>query len=342
MVNHLDNNLSIPSRGIRYCRNLATFGLGLAITCGLIHSMLAERDNIPVVSEKLQWLSKYGTHYDTLFIGSSRVFRQIIPAIFDTKMKELGQPTRSYNLAADSMTFPETFHLLNLSVPMVPSLRNVVIELGGLRRAAYDESLRSEYWHTLSNTALLMRSICEDATIPHPSHSEQVNWLCSHAILFLRNYGNLGRGHDWLKKITTNKRAPILKDVGEAGCFLVERTMTAAEVGEFDLLLKEKLASRNLPTYCDTLFEATLRSFVLKLQTTGCRVVFVLMPEIRQKRPPVPPSPLIDLDDPTDYPAFWEKANRYDPHHLNAKGAESLSEVLAEAFAKLQFENRTK
>ncbi|MES2570644.1 MAG: hypothetical protein V4710_11400, partial [Verrucomicrobiota bacterium] len=93
---------SIALAFLNICLALTMF----VIVCRVINGLLP-RQPVPIVSEKLAYFARHRDEYDTLFIGSSRVYRQIDPALFDQVTREAGVPTRSFNLGIDSMFSPE-------------------------------------------------------------------------------------------------------------------------------------------------------------------------------------------------------------------------------------------
>lgn len=322
--------VSIGGKVLRALAQGAAFSLGFAAVCAGIRQLMPVRRDIPVVSGKLAWLAEHGADYDTLFIGTSRMFHQAVPAVFDARMRELGHPTRSYNIAADGMNFPETFHMLELAALNVPGLRTVLVESGALQRGASDESVRAEYWHTARNTWMVMHSICADAN--RPPMAERAGLLWSHGVLFFRNFAGIGRGQEWLGLEPV--KPALREDLGEGGCLQIQRSMSEADGAEFARLAAARRPDRDLPALSDPVLEAALRAFVSRMKASGVTVVFVKMPAFRKNRPPLPEAPVIDMSSPEGFPAFWEAVNRYDPHHLNSRGAALFSAALAEAFSR--------
>jgi len=81
------------------------------------------------IEGKLAWLARHDAMYDTLFVGSSRVFWHIIPREFDAAMAEAGQPTRSFNLGYTSVRPPEDSYVLEKALASrAAPLRFVVVE----------------------------------------------------------------------------------------------------------------------------------------------------------------------------------------------------------------------
>ena len=66
---------------------------------------------IPNVHAKFTRFSTHPNDYDTLFVGSSRINYQVIPASFDEFARAAGLPTKSYNAGIAGMRAPEATRL---------------------------------------------------------------------------------------------------------------------------------------------------------------------------------------------------------------------------------------
>ena len=92
----------------------AVFLLTFAGACTGLRALLPERQ-IPEVTAKLQHFRQHAAEYDTLFIGSSRIYHQLIPELFDRTTAAHGLPTRTFNAGIDAIQLrtdqPYTFTL---------------------------------------------------------------------------------------------------------------------------------------------------------------------------------------------------------------------------------------
>ena len=115
------------------------------------------------VSQKLRFFAAHKDEFDTLFIGSSRIYFQISPAIFDGVMRESGSPMRSFNFGIGGMHLPESAYVLEQVLNTKPrNLRWVFIELGELQTKWPHEaagSRRALYWHDWRRTSLILRKV---------------------------------------------------------------------------------------------------------------------------------------------------------------------------------------
>ena len=65
-----------------------------------------------VVGAKLEHYREAAGTYDTVFLGSSHVYRSFVPEVFDAAMAERGAPTRSFNFGVQLPNAYETTYLL--------------------------------------------------------------------------------------------------------------------------------------------------------------------------------------------------------------------------------------
>src|ERR1051326_6133873 len=96
-------------------RTFAYSILGLASFCVSafsLHSLLPLPE-VGGVSSKLRFLAAHRGEYDTIFLGSSRVYHGVSPAAFDAAMAAAGRRAHSYNLGIDGMLPPGTFYFID-------------------------------------------------------------------------------------------------------------------------------------------------------------------------------------------------------------------------------------
>jgi hypothetical protein len=240
-------------------RNFACFFIGLIGACWGIHAAFPVRDDIPVVSAKLRWLEAHGEHYDTVFIGSSRVFHQIIPAVFDARLAEFGGGARSFNLGADGMNFPEIFFAAEQAARFIPRLQLLIVELGNIQRGLEDESVRAVYWHTPKLTSMTIRSIAGS----NSEWSQKAHLISGHVGLFARNWANLGRGQRWPYIL---HKKPAVAPVGEDGCVIVNRYMDAVQSAEFEKLKSKRVEEGAASVLFDQALSEGLEQFTAQMR----------------------------------------------------------------------------
>ena len=85
-----------PTRGktvIRALTNTAIGATAFLLSCIGLRAILPFPEIDGGVSQKFRFFAAHKDEFDTLFIGSSRVYFQISPAIFDRVTRESGMPT---------------------------------------------------------------------------------------------------------------------------------------------------------------------------------------------------------------------------------------------------------
>lgn len=101
-----------------FARRVAGFVLGvvsLALGCWVIRTVVPVGSPVTqdLINFKFAQLDANPQPYDTFFIGSSRVHRQIEPRVFDAQAEALGRQTHSFNFGAPSMTEPELYDVVH-------------------------------------------------------------------------------------------------------------------------------------------------------------------------------------------------------------------------------------
>src|SRR5262249_18696426 len=137
----------------------------------------------------------------------------ILPEVFDRLMAEAGEPTRSFNLAADSMRPPEdSFVLERVLHHRTKPLRWGFLESNTLRGRA-DPGLRGTkraiHWHDSRRMYWLFRDALDAVWSGRQewfANRRAVDFL-EHTELWLDNLTNLGRGVAFPGLVGTNDDA---------------------------------------------------------------------------------------------------------------------------------------
>ena len=148
---------------------LFAVGLGFGVT---VLAAATPTLTPPLMAERLAEFDVDRDRYDTLFFGSSRMFRGVDPSLFDAETARHDHPTRSFNLAFPGMRFHESNAWLRRILSSRPkSLRYVLIELDEWATEVHDRlpdstsvqvgrySARAVAWHDAAETRSVLRSI---------------------------------------------------------------------------------------------------------------------------------------------------------------------------------------
>jgi hypothetical protein len=305
--------------------------------------------HLPVLSEKRAYFFGERGRYDAVFIGSSRVYRGIVPEVFDAEMAALGHRVQSFNLGMEAVWPPESLFRVREFLRDRPRVRWVFIELLPVNPRLTPENartLRSISWHDWRHTALAWRAIAEDQTF---SVGEKWSWAVLHLELFIRQSSNLSRVATLieprllpeLEKVARKEAALNTQWVSGSGFLAEPETPMSGEVA-IDLrriaaAYTQQLSPLPLPPY----LRDALSDLVRAVRDAGAVPIFFITPSTTRAenfsdiRTQGIDADLISFKDPARFPALYDPALHFDGPHLNERGARELSRLLAQEAAPL-------
>jgi hypothetical protein len=80
-------------------------------TCIALHAFLPS-PNVQEVGTKMRFFAAHKDEFDTIFVGSSRIYRGVSPSAFDEVMGKAGVPSHTFNFDVNGMHPPERFYVL--------------------------------------------------------------------------------------------------------------------------------------------------------------------------------------------------------------------------------------
>ncbi len=334
---------------MRRCFCFAAFLVAYALGCGLL-GRFAPEPTVPMVSPKLDWWRAHAEEFDTLIIGSSRTYRQVVPSLFDAAMAAGGVPTRSYNLGIDGMRAPEDGYLLAqaLAAHRGP-LRYVIMECNSLKMEVPDDNadtLRAVYWHDLPRMGALLRlCFAPDYTGERRSIGKRISsgWgnlrhYSDHAKLWAWRSAHVGSGNErLLAAIGIVPSAPTFIEVGKAKDGY--RAPTTAErmsgklLRDYEKRLAEILAQPSVATdYGDAESQRELLRKCALVTAAGARPIFLAPPLLAPAVfTPADSTLFLNFALPARYPALFAIENRRDSGHTNSAGSALYTRLLAES-----------
>lgn len=310
-------------------------GAALLLAFGLMSAVLAARapfPEVPVAAAKLAHVAQRRDDFDTLFIGSSRVQFQVMPAIFDPVAA-----TRSFNLGVAGMVPPESLYFARCVLALrLPRLKWLFIELADLDPvidARNASSARAAYWHDLRHTSLAIRDLWQSS---RPA-ARKIEIVGEHVRLFATRAAGIGRGAALVTSgLTPPPRREKRPAVVESGGF---GTLAAAPLTEDQLhrirTTLEESRSRSWPQVAlRPAYREALVELVCDLRRAGIEPVFFIAPGFNWRDRLAAPDGvrLITFHDETRYAALRDTRHYADTVHLNATGAALFSQALAEEF----------
>jgi hypothetical protein len=326
--------------------NVTAGAVAFVGTCLLLHAVLP----VPDVSEaslKMRFFAAHKDEFDTIFVGSSRIYFGISPAVFDRVLAENGVPSHSFNFGASGMYPPEEFSVLEQILALNPrNLKRVFLETDNVQAIWLPRdqtSRRVVSWHDTKNTWLIVRKIL-DLDVPEPL-TRKLRMLrkvrrpiARHLMLWARNISNQGRAFDLVEsflgrnQIEWETLGPNLD-----GYFPVEEAIS----GEKEQAYKKEMAREQregaenvaLDRYADQAY----RRYAGRLRRSGVTPIFLVAPTFPQFPSQFfgsPPGLVLAYNKPSLYPEFYHSTARADAHHLNSAGTTEFTRLMALDFLK--------
>ena len=351
-------------------RGVANSVIGLTaflVTCIGLRAILPFPEIDGGVSQKFRFFAAHKDEFDTLFIGSSRIYFQISPAIFDRVTRESGLPTHSFNFGIGGMYLPETAYLLEQILNLKPrNLRWVFIEYDELQTKWSPEnqtSRRALYWADWKRVSLLLRKLTDTGTapfwLPNPTKLRDIvlhqkdekstrSLLTFYAGQLEKNYTNVARATDvldyFLSRDTKERRASYL-GVASDGYVTRPNRMSPGQVAAYERGLATattQAATRPLSPYAVEAY----RQCAQEVRNVGAVPIFLITPSMTEINIAAEttglPGVVMAFNDPRAYPNLFRAGVRRDGQHLTKSGAEEFTRIVAANFVELARAGDTK
>jgi len=337
------------------------------ITCVALRAILPFPEIDGGVSQKFRFFAAHKDEFDTLFIGSSRVYFQISPVIFDRVARESGLATHSFNFGIGGMYLPETAYLLEQILNLKPrNLRWVFIEYDELQtRWSPDNqtSRRALYWADWKRVSLLLRKLTDagtdplwllnptklrDIVLPKNDEKNTRDLLTFYAAQFEKNYTNVARAADvldyFLDRDTNERRASYLGAASD-GYVTKPNRMSPNQAAAYERALSAALAQTGTRALSPYAVEA-YRQCAQEVRSIGASPIFLITPSTTQINVATESTGLTGVvmafNDPRAYPNLFRSSVRRDGQHLTKSGAEEFTRLVAANFVELARAGRIK
>jgi hypothetical protein len=345
---------------VRWVINSVVGVAAFLITCIGLRAVLLFPEIDGGVSQKFRFFAAHKDEFDTLFIGSSRIYFQISPAIFDRVTRESGLPTHSFNFGIGGMYLPETSYLLEQILNLKPrNLRWVFIEYDELQTKWSPEnqtSRRALYWADWKRVALLLRKLTDAGTdslwLPNPTklhdivlrQNEEKNTrslLTFYVTQVERNYTNISRAADvldhFLSRDTKERRASYLGAASD-GYVIRPNRMSANQATAYERALAAAMAQTGTRPLSPYAVEA-YRQCAQEVRDIGAAPIFLITPSTTEINVAAEttglPGIVMAFNNPRAYPNLFRSSARRDGQHLTKAGAEEFTRIVATNFVGL-------
>lgn len=329
------------------------------ITCIGLRAVLPFPEIDGGVSQKFRFFAAHKDEFDTLFIGSSRIYFQISPAVFDRVTRESGVPTHSFNFGIGGMYLPETAYLLEQILNLKPrNLRWVFIEFDEMQTKWSPEnqtSRRALYWADWKRVSLLLRKVADAGTgspwLPNPAKLKDIvlrqkdekntrSLLTFYVTQFERNYTNVSRATDVLGHFlgdTNERRASYLGAAGD-GYITRPGRMSPSQTAPYERSLSAAMAQSGTRPLSSYTVEA-YRQCAQEVRNIGAVPIFLITPSTTEINVVAETTELTGVvmafNNPQAYPNLFHSSVRRDGQHLTKAGAEEFTRIVATNFVRL-------
>lgn len=313
----------------------------------------------PWFSTKIQFLEKTKQlEYNTFFFGSSRIYRQINPKLFDSTFNSVSQEKlSSFNLGAPATFNPQSYYLYEkfLISTLSRNAKYCFIELMevDLLGDYFMHQERTSYWQNYSDILFVGKSINSNKQLDlKPKIKSGLNYSVSYIenLLHLGHFGNqiinsnyyddkyLGINRDGFFPLDYDYETTENENVK---INLYERKQSIVEKPE--LIDKRKLnvlhSYNNISNNYDKINLNRILELIHKSKQKGIKLVFILSPRNGNQKLinlslQIPEMNIIDMSNPNSYDLLYNYENSFDVGHLNSKGAVLYSKMLAIEFGK--------
>jgi hypothetical protein len=347
-------------RVIRAVTNSAIAAIAFLITCIGLHAVLPFPELDGGVSQKFRFFSERKDEFDTLFIGSSRIYFQISPAVFDRVTAEGGLPTHSFNFGIGGMFLPESAYLLEQILNLKPrNLKQIFIEYDEMETKWSTEnqtSRRALYWADWKRVSLVLRKLTDAGIgplwLPNPAKLRDIvlrqkdekntrSLLTFYATQFERNYTNVASAADildyFLGRDTNERRASYLGAASD-GYLARPGRMSSSQTEAYERGLAVAMAQARTSPLSPYALEA-YRQCVKEVRNIGATPIFLITPNTTQiniaTESTGAPGVVMAFNNPQAYPSLYRSDVRRDGQHLTKSGAEEFTRMVAANFIEL-------
>lgn len=333
-------------------RDSVLFLLAFFATCAAV-GRWADYPELGALDDKLRYFAAHKDDYDVIFVGSSRIHRGVVPAVFDASLAAAGRPLRSFSFGLLGMQPHEAASLLRRLAEMKPArLRYVLIEPGDFDPEIAKENRfkkRAIFWHDLPQTRAAWSTVLRRGG----PLFEQADLLATHGLHWMARELALDRGFDLLRRPLGPSATEIRRSRGDAAeiarlqgflpygedsyTFSEERRSFLADLAAYRRQVAT-LASESRAPVSAPADAALFARQAAALAAAGLEAVYLLpatvrpLPEIHQLARDGAIPRLLAFDDPARYPELYAAERRFDAEHLQQEGAELFSRLLAERF----------
>ena len=331
------------------------FVLGLALSLAALEPLLPARGG-DFQRTKLDHFRRHKDEIDTLFLGTSTIYRGFDPGQFDRLTSDGGRPTRTFNLGLPGFFSLGYSHLLEEVLEMNPArLRWILIQMEGVPadRLQDDTALTPPViaWHDLEGTL----SACEFCRSHGLSSWVEFGLVWDQWESFAHRLLNVHRAQSWIEALlgvgpSVAERALWIGVGGNGFQALDETSARGAERHDRFLLpevqqrYRDQIAGwRDGRGWADPPAEVLVehcRRMDERLASASVQLLFVTLAGAYHGSPAVVAherglvDTLLSYDDVVRFPDLFDPRLRFDSRHFTREGARVFTAQIAEDFLR--------
>lgn len=301
--------------------------------------------------------SDHAAEYDAVFLGSSRIYRAFSSPVFNEHLPA-DNGLRVFNLAVGMMR-P---HELNATLEWVVSQpgaapRVVFIELmdwSPVLHPGMENHDRTIAWNHLLETFSAYRTAWRQEADSSEDRRERWRVINACTVACLKHYTGFGQGVRWWRGRNLDAEAHLVKVMAYADGFVA----FDQETGQSYQQRRTEFLERDLPIFHRQIAQidqtnaqpGDLQHFNLQaqlqqqawLERRGITVIYVLpnlrwgTPDLNQLRDRNLLHQVWTFNHPSSFPTLYAQEHYFDRGHLNRRGAEEFSRLMAERYLAWQ------
>ncbi len=319
-----------------------------------------------------QFSASDGERYNTVFVGSSRVYRHLIPVLFDEAPALSGLGIRSYNFGYYGSRALELPHLMRrvLAADREGKLKWVFIDVEPMAWDLEDVNLATARVASYHDATTLARAVRYAVGRDSLALSVRIAAAARHLVPFFRHILSWSEGSTWLKNAIRpsgewRRRSEELWRAHRRGYLSLESSLELADEEERGRLeerkaLFEKKRGKFLRNVrrlrseppgeadLDRVMVDVLAKLDRMVRDHGATAIFISNPILRPRNDLkiAHETDVIEnffpFDDPDSCAVLFDPDYRFDEGHLSSEGAAIYTSLLADRFGRWFHEKETK
>lgn len=339
----------------KFRKKLMLFALGL-IGIFIVKNLLTPYYlGNPQFATKLDYFKSHDDkNYNTVFFGSSTLYRHVNTTLFDSILRE--QNLKSFNFATGGTYNPETFYLYNKFIGRKNkhNIKYAFIELQALDPIGFQNvyTTRKSYWNntTYFNFATNYINNSNFDIQKKSKYFKIYAGTFAYSFLDFKILNNFFEINNQLNRNRVGRDGfyPLTKDMNENHVengpkdwrLFFKADTTVLEKRRTSIIKNINLESDLL--HLNTFYLEYLNALIRESEKHEIKLMFILPPRLKSEfykellpiAKALPQNHIINLSDPIKYKEFYQTKYAFDIAHLNTEGSTIFTTYLANEFRK--------